>query len=1203
MESGDEFELSDYSETIEEVPEVPVLSAQEEIKPKPTYSAKELDELVTVLKRMVFLDGIKEDDWNDDCEEVIQTWFLDTNYPILIVFYSAKQRLTTSLTYPIEPVLEIVYFLREPDHIFSLDNFHDDVTFGKIDDDVTGTCLLLMEKLYTPIFFHKTDWSDTNRAQFLAAIHSFLSHMTSLHYKLSGLTYLYVPREGLIDDTEKAINDKELIKRLETIAEHWITQLRICFGDSEQMVPYKLLCPRDEYEFWIYRCEVLLAVKYQVNQKDFLKVFAVLRKSQSIFVQPIDHLIGLVEKEIDRAQNNVRYLKLLIEPCSEITTADSPADIPMKLPRIINIIRFIWLNSGYFNTADLITKLFRYVGNQVIHFCRKTINVSAVFSGDATNQIKVANMSIDCCLYYKVIYEKISKQPGNEDWVLRHCMIFNHIDSFINRLHDFIEICGGIIIFSRKLATENHPQLEFGGDRGTEFEGTCERIESTFEKGIVKIKTNSHCILNINEKTWLKIMREFREMTSNLEEIIDNLIMNVFTRVENVEDGIYALACLQKFSTRDKLHKSFERKVSTVWNLFADDLSIVNDQVIADGNEHLSYVPTIAGQTIQFKVNRMRLIRLRSLFEQNEWLPESIDTAMILTNYKTMITKMERNTQTYYDGWVQSLGVDIASKLNRLLVKRSLTHKGLFECNVDESIFTIFREARFFQMLGFGFPVHLNQFFSRERAIRQIYDSIVEMITSYNRILMSLSETERLLLMPLIQISDKCIAPGALRLIWANEGLDVYISDCNKNIRDLSDFIHIYRQTNAKIVSTCERLCQIVAVEIPKGKPRQLDEIEQLVQTYLDKQTNNIEFEVDAVRKLILIIRDEMEDVESIQDLWTDYVFKFDKLIEEALTISARESFRSIFCTLNGNGILGPDPLIHVVLDVQDGMITQSPCSTDVRAMLQSIYGKLSQSQQKIRRLLKTMKLTPTEPLPEYFEVISNDAECLRWQSKIREEIEQNECKLKEYEEHWMQFAHIWQSDKAVIINEFESLATVSAFAYDKHIQDFITLSNQVALRNVTKKVNFTLVDATKLRKTILVEIEEWKRLYLISLKTKTQKKIIEFFTYTNENGQKVSIAPKTVEELQKCCAIYEQLRSELDDSKCNLNSLSDQFDVLLKYGVPIDGEFDEMKQNMFTQWEDYLKKLNDADEVLNNAKDSFKLTLESTRKTPDFFQ
>lgn len=234
--------------------EVPVLSAKEETKPIPTYSEKELDELVTVLKRMVFLSGITEDDWTERCHDVIRIWFLDTNHLILIVYFSPKLQLTASLTYPSEPVLEIVYFLREPNHIFSIDNFHDDVTFGQINDDVDGTLLLLMENLYTPIFFHKTDWSETNRAQFLDSINSFLSQMTSLHYKLSGLTVLFVPSEGLIDDIENVIQDNELIERLEAIAEHWIDQLRICMRDSEQVVPYDLLCPRDEYEFWIYRC-------------------------------------------------------------------------------------------------------------------------------------------------------------------------------------------------------------------------------------------------------------------------------------------------------------------------------------------------------------------------------------------------------------------------------------------------------------------------------------------------------------------------------------------------------------------------------------------------------------------------------------------------------------------------------------------------------------------------------------------------------------------------------------------------------------------------------------------------------------------------------------------------------------------------------------------------------------------------------------
>lgn len=607
-----------------------------------------------------------------------------------------------------------------------------------------------------------------------------------------------------------------------------------------------------------------MAVKYQVNHNDFLRIYRILNAAHSVCVRPIEKLIEKMDQEIERAQDNVRYLKLLIEPCNELWTAETPTDIPTKLPRIINIIRFIWMNSHYFNDPDSVTKLFRYVGNQIIQFCCQKIEVAAIFKGDAVNQIKVANMSIDCCIYYKVIYEKISKTSGNEDWVLRNPLIFNLLDSFINRVYDFIEICEGIIIFSRKIATENHPQLQFGGDRGIEFEGVCQRIEATFDKGIAKIKRTAHSILNINDKTWFKSMYDFREMTSSLEELIDNLILNVFTRIENMEDGIYALACLHRFSSRDKLHKSFDRKVCVVWNLFSDEISMTNDELAEESDENLSLLPIVAGRIMKLNVNRRRLIRLGSLFEQNEWLPESMDTGKILSNYKTMISVLEKNAQKLLNEWVQSFGVDVITKLNRLLLKRSLMHSGLFECNIDESIFWIFREARFFRWLGFGFPVHLTQFFSRERGIRLIYDAIVEMITSYNRILRSLSDTERLLLKPMTHICDKCIAPGSLRLTWANEGLDDYISSCNKSIRDLSDFMRTYRQTNAQIVSSCERICEIVAVKIPNEKPRHLDEIEAMIQAHLEKQMRMISFEFDGICKKILVIRGQIEDVDNV---------------------------------------------------------------------------------------------------------------------------------------------------------------------------------------------------------------------------------------------------------------------------------------------------------------------------------------------------
>lgn len=201
---------------------------------------------------MIILSDLKESDWNAKSEEIIKTWFFDTNYTMLTIFFADTQ-LMASFSFPTVPVYDFMYFLRDPNHIFSIDCFHDDVTFGRINDDVDGILLTLMEKIYAPLIFRDIDTNNKSKAFFLKEIHEFLANMTALHYKLSGLTRLYVAIEGLCIDPDEAAQDFELVKRLELLAEHWISQLRICLNDTEQVAPFKLMCPADEYEFWIYR--------------------------------------------------------------------------------------------------------------------------------------------------------------------------------------------------------------------------------------------------------------------------------------------------------------------------------------------------------------------------------------------------------------------------------------------------------------------------------------------------------------------------------------------------------------------------------------------------------------------------------------------------------------------------------------------------------------------------------------------------------------------------------------------------------------------------------------------------------------------------------------------------------------------------------------------------------------------------------------
>lgn len=46
-------------------------------------------------------------------------------------------------------------------------------------------------------------------------MHTFLANLTDLHYKMQGLTVLYIPQEGLNLSVEEVSRDMELVKRLE----------------------------------------------------------------------------------------------------------------------------------------------------------------------------------------------------------------------------------------------------------------------------------------------------------------------------------------------------------------------------------------------------------------------------------------------------------------------------------------------------------------------------------------------------------------------------------------------------------------------------------------------------------------------------------------------------------------------------------------------------------------------------------------------------------------------------------------------------------------------------------------------------------------------------------------------------------------------------------------------------------------------------
>uniref|UniRef100_G1RF97 Dynein axonemal heavy chain 2 n=1 Tax=Nomascus leucogenys TaxID=61853 RepID=G1RF97_NOMLE len=315
------------------------------------------------------LTGLADAVWTQEHDAILEHFAQDPTESILTIFIDPCFGLKLELGMPVQTQNQLVYFIRQAPVPITWENFEATVQFGTVRGPYIPALLRLLSGVFAPQIFANTGWPESIRNHFASHLHKFLACLTDTRYKLEGHTVLYIPAEAMNMKPEVAVKDKELVQRLETSMIHWTRQIKEMLSAQETVETGENLGPLEEIEFWRNRCMDLSGISKQLVKKGVKHVESILHLAKSSYLAPFMKLAQQIQDGSRQAQSNLTFLSILKEPYQELAFM-KPKDISSKLPKLISLIRIIWVNSPHYNTRERLTSLFRKVCDCQYHFAR-----------------------------------------------------------------------------------------------------------------------------------------------------------------------------------------------------------------------------------------------------------------------------------------------------------------------------------------------------------------------------------------------------------------------------------------------------------------------------------------------------------------------------------------------------------------------------------------------------------------------------------------------------------------------------------------------------------------------------------------------------------------------------------------------------------------------------------------------------------------
>ncbi|KAM4675882.1 dynein axonemal heavy chain 2 [Discoglossus pictus] len=1152
------------------------------------------------LKQRVVLSQLKTDVWKDELDAALERFATDVTQETLSVYFDPYSGLRVEPNMPAQKVEQLMYFIRKEQACLTSGNLEETLQFGTVRGSYIVALLRLMNGIYTPYIFSNTTWPESIRNNFSAHVHRFLAALTDTRYKLQGHTVLYIPIEAMNLEVETAVKDKELVQRLETAMVHWTRQIKEVLSAQEAVEMGESSGPLEEIEFWRDRCTDLSGISKQLDKPGVKHIEQILEKAKSSYVGPFLKLSKQIQDGSLQAQSNLSFLSILKLPFEELISLKSK-DIPEKLPHLLSLVRIIWTNSPYYNTRERLTSLLRKISNELIRLCSREVCLDRIFEGYAISSIQVLKDCIQCCKAWKEHYlqaAQVHNRCSKLGWVLDQTSIFAQVDAFIQRCKDLIEVCVCQQHFGRWEDGKQTPLPCFSGHRGPQITRNLLEIEETFQKNMLILKSVKKTILDVKNTSWHDDYNRFRAGVKDLEVMMQNLISTAFETVRGVEQGVELLDVFHSLSSREAIKRIFDKKTVQVYELFKEEIDLVNKEL---GKKFPVLPPHIchyAGQAHRIRTLRLRIERSMQILTNAHFLPQVGAGDESMQEYHQLAQKLDELVRKIFTDWSQAADKQALKRLEVPLMIRSQEKAGMLDLNFDKGLLKMFVEIHYWERLLFEIPHYVVEIYQRSEDLRNLRENVLLVVRAYNRIIEALSPEERGLFRERIRFLDKKIQPGLTKLHWSSKGASIaFINECLLHASKVQQIVDNYKVANLNILRCARLISESLLLHIDgKRVFRDLEfqEVQEENRKIAQSRLHNLHEEICYYMRATYEVF--KADGPEVQQHWLNHTEKIDRLVEEAFRLNIKWSLQELSKAINGDSKTTPNPLFRVMVILQNdspGFNTQvefSPTLQQLTNLVSSICSQIISTVSRFRRLpdILIKKKPQRDPI---LSIIERDEEIKKIQAQISGGMSANAAHLQSYLKTWDSYREIWEINKDSFIRRYQRLnPPVSSF--DADIARYSEVANNVQKEETMLTIQFVLLDCSQLKYALVQHCNEWQNKFTDLLSHMAAGKLMELQAYLRDNGVRVLQPPQTLEELAHSMKLYETLNSDLSKLESQIPPIHEQFAILEKYEVVVEENVLQTLSGLNGEWLSFQQCIIDSESMLKKSKEKFKTSL-----------